>query len=319
MVTSEIDPELDLFAAIARLKREQDAVILAHYYQEPDIQEVADVLGDSLALARAAQKTDKRVIVLCGVHFMAETAKILNPEKKVVLPDLAAGCSLAESCPPAAFAAFKAKHPGAVVVSYVNTTAAIKAMSDYVCTSSNAVAVVSSIPKGTPIIFGPDINLGRYVASKADRELLLWPGTCIVHETFNEKHLLRLLAEHPQAELIAHPECGPEVLQHAHVVGSTKALLDHTQASPKTEFIVATEAGILHTMRKASPGKTFIAAAPERLGDDPSCGCSTCPHMKLNTLEKVYRCLRDLKPEIVLDEDLRLRALLPIERMVAVG
>ena len=314
-----IDPGLDLFAEIARLKQERRAVILAHYYQEPDIQDIADILGDSLALARAAQKTDAEVIVLCGVHFMAETAKILNPTKRVVLPDLEAGCSLAESCQPVPFAAFKAKHPGAVVVSYVNTTAAIKAMSDYVCTSSNAVAVVNAIPKTTPVIFAPDVNLGRWVIEKTGRDMFLWQGTCEVHETFNEKHLMKLMAEHPEAELIAHPECDPSVLRHAKVVGSTKALLDYTKSSAATAFIVATEQGILHTMRKASPGKTFIMAAPDKAGDDPTCGCSTCPHMKRNTLEKVYLCLRDLTPEIVLDEALRLRALKPIERMVAFG
>jgi len=236
-----------------------------------------------------------------------------------VLPDLEAGCSLAASCQPAPFAALKAKHPSAVVVSYVNTTAAIKAMSDYVCTSSNAVAVVNAIPKGTPIIFAPDVNLGRYVMQKAGRDLILWQGTCEVHETFNERYLIELMAEHPEAELIAHPECDPSVLRHAKVVGSTKALLEHTKKSPARSFIVATEEGILYTMRKASPGKTFITAAPEKKGDDPSCGCSTCPHMKRNTLEKVYLCLRDLTPEILLDEELRIKALKPIERMVEFG
>jgi quinolinate synthase len=314
-----IDPGLDLFQEIARLKEERRAVILAHYYQEPDIQDIADVLGDSLALARAAQKTDADVIVLCGVHFMAETAKILNPTKRVVLPDVEAGCSLADSCKPLDFAALKAKHPGAVVVSYVNTTAAIKAMSDYVCTSSNAVAVVNAIPKTTPIIFAPDVNLGRWVMQQTGREMTLWQGTCEVHETFNEKYLMKLMVEHPTAELIAHPECEPSVLRHAKVVGSTKALLDYTRTSAATAFIVATEQGIIHTMLKASPTKTFIKAAPDKSGADPTCGCSTCPHMKRNTLEKVYLCLRDLKPEILLDEALRLKALKPIERMVAFG
>ena len=318
-MSDTIDPGLDLFAEINRLKEERRAVILAHYYQEPDIQDIADILGDSLALARAAQKTNAEVIVLCGVHFMAETAKILNPKKTVVLPDLEAGCSLADSCQPGPFATFRAQHPGAVVVSYVNTTAAIKAMSDYVCTSSNAVAVVNAIPKGTPVIFAPDVNLGRYVIEKTGRDMFLWQGRCEVHETFNERYLMKLTAEHPEAELIAHPECDPSVLRHAKMVGSTKALLDYTQKSPARTFIVATEQGIVHAMHKASPQKSFIMAAPEKSGDDPSCGCSTCPHMKRNTLEKVYLCLRDLKPEIRLDETLRLQALKPIERMVAIG
>jgi quinolinate synthase len=310
--------QLDLFEAIARLKRERNAVILAHYYQEPDIQDIADVVGDSLALARAAQKTEAAVIALCGVHFMAETAKILNPDKRVVLPDLAAGCSLADSCPPAEFAAFKAAHPGHVVVSYVNTSAAIKALSDYVCTSSNALAVIDAVPKGTPIIFAPDRNLGAYLRERSGRDMVLWQGSCLVHETFNERRVLQLLAEHPDAELIAHPECEPEVLRHAHFIGSTKALLDYTQTSEKQAFVVATENGILHAMQRASPAKTFVMAAPKD-AKDRTCGCSTCPYMKLNSLEKVYLCLRDLRPEIVLDESLRRAALTPIERMVAIG
>jgi quinolinate synthase len=309
---------MDLFADIARLKKERHAVILAHYYQEPDIQDVADFIGDSLALARRAQKTDAEVIVLCGVHFMAETAKILNPSKKVVLPDLRAGCSLAESAPADRFRDFVARHPGHVVVSYVNTTAAVKALSDYVCTSSNAVELVKSIPRDTPIIFAPDVNLGRWVSRQAEREMVLWQGTCMVHETFNERRVLRLLEENPGAELIAHPECEPAVLAHAHYVGSTNKLLEYTTESAASAFIVATEAGILHAMQKASPSKRFIAAAPMD-AKDPTCGCSTCPHMKLNTLEKVRDCLRDLSPEIVLDEELRRAALRPIERMVAVG
>jgi len=315
-----IDPNLDLFAEIERLKKERNAVLLAHYYQEPDIQDIADVLGDSLALARAAQRTDADVIVLAGVHFMAETAKILNPDKLVVLPDLEAGCSLAENCPADRFEAFCKAHPDHQVVTYVNTSAAVKALSDWVCTSTNAKKVIEAIPADQPILFAPDINLGRYLVKETGRDMLLWEGSCIVHETFNERHVLRLLEEHPGAELIAHPECQPEVLRHAHFVGSTKALLDYSQTSPLTTFVVATEEGILHTMRKASPGKTFVAAAPQHEGDDdPTCGCSTCPYMKLNTLEKVYRCLRDLQPRVELDEELRLRALRPIERMVSIG
>ena len=312
-----VDPTLDLFAAIEQLKRERRAVILAHYYQEPDIQDVADVLGDSLALAQHAQQTDADVIVLCGVHFMAETAKILNPEKIVVLPDLEAGCSLAESCPAEAFAAFKAQHPEHVVVSYVNTTAALKAMSDWICTSSNAERVVEAIPQGQPIIFAPDVNLGRYLMQKTGRDMVLWQGSCVVHETFNERHLLRLLAENPDAELIAHPECEESVLRHADFVGSTTALLTYAQQSPKASFVVATESGILHAMRKATPQKTFIPAAPER--GDGTCGCSVCPFMKRNTLEKLYRCLRDLTPAIELDVSLRRAALRPIQRMLALS
>ncbi len=309
---------MDLFGEIARLKAERHAVILAHYYQEPDIQDVADVVGDSLALARAAQKTDADVIVLCGVHFMAETAKILNPDKRVVLPDLKAGCSLADGCPAGELAKFKAQHPGHAVVTYVNTSAAVKALSDYVCTSSNAEAVIRSVPEGTPIIFAPDKNLGRYLVEKTGRDMLIWQGSCVVHETFNERRIVKLMAEHPDAELIAHPECEPEVLRHADFIGSTKALLEYSKTSPATTFIVATENGILHAMQRASPHKTFVMAAPKD-AKDRTCGCSTCPFMRLNTLEKVYACLRDLTPEIVLDEPLRLAALRPIERMVATG
>lgn len=314
-----LDPALDLFAEIERLRRERNAIILSHYYVEPDLQDIADVLGDSLELARRAQSTTADVIILCGVHFMAETAKILNPDKTVIIPDLRAGCSLAESCPPEAFRAFKAEHPGHTVVSYVNTTAAIKALSDWCCTSANAVKVVEAIPADRKIIFCPDVNLGRWVQEQTGRDLVLWPGTCEVHETFNERHVLGLLERNPGAQLIAHPECEPPVLRHAEVVGSTRRLLDHTQTSDRDSFIVATEHGIIHAMKKASPHKTFIPAAPDRAGGDPTCGCSTCPHMKLHTLEKVYLCLRDLEPAIELDEELRRAALAPIERMVSVG
>jgi len=315
-----IDPSLDLFDEIERLKKERNAVIMAHYYQEPDIQDIADVLGDSLLLAREAQKVDADVIVLCGVHFMAETAKILNPEKTVVLPDLNAGCSLADSCPPQEFAAFKAKYPDHVVVSYVNTTAEIKALSDWTCTSSNATKIVEAIPADQPIIFAPDVNLGRYVQEQTGREMKIWEGSCMVHETFNERRILKMVAENPGSELIAHPECEESVLRHASFIGSTQALLKHTQESDKSTFIVATEAGILHTMRKASPEKTFIAAAPEFEEEgDVTCGCSTCPHMKLNTLEKVYLCLRDLNPQVEIEAPLREKALAPIERMLGVA
>lgn len=315
-----IDPRLDLFEEIERLKKERNAVIMAHYYQEPDIQDIADVLGDSLQLAREAQTTQADVIVLCGVHFMAETAKILNPEKTVVLPDLNAGCSLADSCPPDEFKAFKDKHPDHVVVSYVNTTADIKALSDWVCTSGNAAEVVNAINEEQKIIFGPDVNLGRWVQKQTGREMRIWEGSCLVHETFNEERVLGLLAEHPRSELVAHPECEEVVLRHAHYIGSTKRLLNYVRESELDTFIVATEAGILHTMKKACPQKTFIPAAPEAGdGDNASCGCSTCPFMKLNTLEKVYLCLRDLSPAVELEESLRLQALAPIERMLSIG
>ena len=308
----------DLFDAIGELKRRRNAVILAHYYQDADIQDVADVLGDSLALARAGQKSKAEVIVLCGVHFMAETAKILSPEKRVLLPDLKAGCSLAEGCPADAFARFKAAHPGHVVVTYINTTAAVKALSDYVCTSSNAKAVIESIPAGTPIIFGHDKNLGRYLAEQTGRDLVLWQGTCVVHETFTERRVLELLERTPGAELIAHPECELPVLRHAHFIGSTKALLDYTQKSPAQSFVVATEIGILYQMRKASPNKTFIPAAPAD-ATEAACGCSTCPYMKLNTLEKLHNCLLEMSPEIALPDELIAAARRPIERMVAIG
>ena len=314
-----LDPGLDLFAEIERLKRERRAVILAHYYQEPDIQDIADVLGDSLDLARAAQGTDADVIVLCGVHFMAETAKILNPDKTVVLPDLRAGCSLADSCPADRFAAFKAEHPDHEVVTYVNTSAAVKALSDWCCTSSNAADVIAAIPEGKPILFAPDVNLGRYLIARTGRDMLLWQGSCLVHETFSERWVLKMLAENPGAQLIAHPECEPALLRHAAFVGSTKRLLAYTAESDVGVFVVATEQGILHAMRRASPHKTFLPAAPREHSGDATCGCSTCPFMKLNSLEKIYLCLRDLEPAVVLDEDLRRAALRPIERMVAIG
>lgn len=310
-----IDPTVDLFAEIERFKRERNAVILVHYYQDDDIQDIADVLGDSLELARKAQSTDADVIVLCGVHFMAETAKILNPEKTVVLPDLEAGCSLADSCPPDRFAAFKEQHKDHVVVSYVNTTAAIKALSDWICTSSNACQVVEAIPRDQPIIFAPDVNLGRYVQKQTGRELLLWQGSCVVHEIFNERQILKQLAENPGAELIAHPECEEALLVHAKFIGSTKKLLAYSEQSPCATFVVATEPGILYAMRRASPEKTFIPAAA--LSEDGTCGCSMCPYMRLNTLEKVYLCLRDLSPQIELDEATRVAALKPIERMLS--
>lgn len=297
------------------LKREMNAVVLAHYYQEPDIQDAADFIGDSLALAREAQGTEADVIVFCGVHFMAETAKILNPEKVVVLPDLDAGCSLSESCPPDKFAKFIEERPGHAVVSYVNTSAAVKALSDVICTSSNAEKVIASISPDVPIIFGPDKHLGRYVAKRTGREMVLWPGSCIVHAQFSERRIRQLKVRYPGAEVLAHPECEDRILALADHIGSTSSLLEHSARSETGEFIVATEAGIIHQMQKASPGKLFIPAP----GDGPGCeACSECPHMRRNTLEKLVRCMEDLSPRIEIDEELRLRALRPIRRMLEI-
>jgi quinolinate synthase len=301
----------DLQAAIQELKREMNAVILAHYYQDPGIQDVADYIGDSLGLSRQAAATEAKVIVFAGVHFMAETAKILNPNKLVLLPDLNAGCSLADSCPPQAFAAFKAAHPDHIVVSYINCTAEIKAMSDIICTSSNAVEIVRQIPEDQPIIFAPDRNLGRYVMAQTGRQLVLWEGSCMVHETFSEKKIVQLKIEYPEAETIAHPECEPAVLRHADYIGSTTALLNYSQQSPSSTFIVATEPGIIHQMQKQQPDKQFIPAPPVN-----QCACNECPHMRLNTLEKLYFAMKNRTPEITLPEDIRLAALRPIQRML---
>jgi quinolinate synthase len=302
---------LDLFAAIEDLKKELNAVILAHYYQDPDIQDIADFIGDSLQLARAAAQTNADVIVFAGVHFMAETAKILNPDKLVLLPDLNAGCSLADSCPPDQFAAFKAAHPDHLVISYINCSAEIKAMSDIICTSSNAVKIVQQIPKEQPIIFAPDRNLGRYVMQQTGRDMLLWQGSCIVHETFSERKIVELKTTHPEAEAIAHPECETSVLRHASYIGSTAALLNYCQKSPSHEFIVATEPGIIHQMQKLAPGKHFIPAPPEN-----NCNCNECPFMRLNTLEKLYLAMKNRTPEITMSEDIRLAALKPMQRML---
>ena len=302
---------VELFEAIEILKKELNAVILAHYYQEPDIQDVADFIGDSLGLSQKAASTDADVIVFAGVHFMAETAKILNPDKLVLLPDLNAGCSLADSCPPQAFAKFKAAHPDHVVVSYINCTAAIKAMSDIICTSSNAVKIVNQIPVDQPIIFAPDQNLGRYVMAQTGRDLALWQGSCIVHETFSEKKIVQLQMEYPDAEVIAHPECEAPVLHHANFIGSTTALLKYAQQSERDQFIVVTESGILHQMQKQAPNKLFIPAPPMN-----NCACNECPHMRLNTLEKLYLAMKNRLPEITLPEDIRVAALHPIQRML---
>ena len=310
----EIDPTLDLFAEIARLKKEKNAIILAHYYQDADIQDVADFIGDSLGLSQQAEKTNASIIAFAGVHFMAETAKILNPNKKVVLPDLRAGCSLADACQPEEFAAFKAKYPDHLVISYINCSAEIKAMSDIICTSSNAAIIVKSLPLTQKIIFAPDKNLGRYVIRQTGRDMVLWDGACMVHEIFSLEKIIRLKSAHPNAKLIAHPECEQPVLDVADYIGSTTGLLNYTKKNTDKEFIVATEAGILHQMIKASPGKTFIPAPPNN-----SCACNDCPHMKLNTLEKLYLCLNYELPELTLPEDIRIRALKPIKRMLEIS
>jgi quinolinate synthase len=302
----------DLFAAIGDLKKELNAVVLAHYYQEADIQDIADYLGDSLGLAQQAAKTKADVIVFAGVHFMAETAKILNPDKLVLLPDLNAGCSLADSCPPKEFALFKAQHPDHIVVSYINCTAEIKAMSDIICTSSNAVKIINQIPKNQKIIFAPDRNLGRYVMEQTGRDLLLWNGSCIVHETFSEKKIVQLKIAHPDGKFIAHPECETSVLRHADYIGSTTALLNYSVDNSTQKYIVATEPGIIHQMEKASPQKIFIPAP----GIGENCACNECPHMRLNTLEKLYLAMKNKQPEIILPEHIRIAALHPIQKML---
>ena len=306
-----VDPTIDLYSEIERLKRDKNAVILAHYYQESEIQDIADYIGDSLGLARQAAATDAELIVFAGVHFMAETAKILNPSRKVILPDLNAGCSLADSCPPDAFRAFKARRPDHIVISYINCSAEIKALSDIICTSSNAEHILRQIPADQPVIFAPDRNLGRWLMKETGRDLVLWDGACIVHEVFSEQKLVRLKVRHPNALILAHPECEEPVLRHADFIGSTTAIRRYASSSDHNEFIVATEEGILHQMRKDSPDKTFIPAPP-----DNGCACSQCPHMRLNTLEKLYLCLEYGSPELEMDESLRLAALRPIERMM---
>src|SRR6476661_8586025 len=305
----DIDPSLDLFAEIERLKKEKNAIILAHLYQEPDIQDIADYIGDSLGLAQQAAKTDADMIVFAGVHFMAEGAKILNPSKKVVIPDFKAGCSLSESCPPPLFKKFREQHPDHLVISYINCSAGIKALSDIICTSSNAKAIVDSLPPDQPIIFAPDRNLGAWINKVTGRNMLLWNGACMVHEIFSLEKITRLKVRHPQAKLIAHPECEDPVLRIADFIGSTTQLLAYTRNAPDKEFIVATEAGILHQMQKQAPDKTFIPAPP-----DADCNCNECPFMKKNTLEKVYLALRDLEPRLEMPPDLLERARVPIDR-----
>lgn len=310
----DVDPTIDLVSEIAKLKKEKNAVILAHYYQESEIQDIADYIGDSLGLSQQAAKTDADVIVFAGVHFMAETAKILSPTKKVLLPDLKAGCSLSDSCPPHLFAKFKEQYPDHLVITYVNCTAELKALSDIVCTSSNAVQIVESLPIDQKIIFGPDRNLGAYVKKKTGRDLVLWNGACMVHEIFSQDKIDALREAYPEAKFIAHPECEDHILAKADYIGSTSGMLKFTIEDPNQTYIVATESGILHQMQKASPTKTFIPAPPNNL-----CACNDCPYMKLNTLEKLYNCLYYEQPEINLAEDVILRAQKPIERMLDIS
>jgi quinolinate synthase len=310
----DINPTLDLFQEIERLKKEKNAIILAHYYQEPDIQDVADYIGDSLGLAQQAEKTKADIIVFAGVHFMAETAKILNPDKKVIIPDMKAGCSLSDSCPPPLFRQFKEQHPEHKVVSYINCSAGIKALSDVICTSSNARIIVESFPEDQPLIFAPDKNLGAYINKVTGRNMLLWNGACMVHEIFSLEKINQLKLRNPEAKMIAHPECEEAVLRVADFIGSTTQLLKYTQTNSATSFIVATETGILHQMMKDSPNKTFIPAPP-----DNACACNDCPHMKLNTLEKLYLCMQYELPEINMDETLRLAAKKPIQRMLEIS
>jgi quinolinate synthase len=310
----DLDPGLDLFAEIERLKKEKNAVVLAHYYQNPDIQDIADFIGDSLGLAQEAAKTKADQIVFAGVHFMAETAKILNPEKKVLLPDLKAGCSLADSAPAGLFRAFKERHPDHLVISYINCSAEIKGLSDIICTSSNAEKIIESLPASQKIIFAPDKNLGSYLQKKTARQMVLWNGACMVHEIFSLQKIVKLKVRHPEAKFIAHPECEEPVLRMADYIGSTTGLLKFTQRDPSREFIVATESGILHQMALASPEKIFIPAPP-----DNNCACNDCPHMKRNTLEKLYLCMEYELPEILMDQALLEAARKPIDRMLEIS
>jgi quinolinate synthase len=314
-VLEENDIKLDLNKSvkeeILRLKKELNAVILAHYYQESEIQDLADIVGDSLELARKAKTTDADVIVFSGVHFMAETAKILNPRKLVLLPDPEAGCSLAESCPPQLFKQFRELHPDHIAITYINCSAEVKALSDIICTSSNAEKIINQIPKEQPVLFSPDRNLGKYLIKKTGREMLLWDGTCIVHETFSERKIIDLQIQNPEAKVIAHPECEDIILNRADFIGSTSKLLNYIKEDKSDSYIVVTEAGIIHQMQKAEPFKKFIPAPPEK-----NCSCNECPYMKLNTLEKLYLCMKNKNPRIDMDEELMIKALRPIERML---
>lgn len=304
-------PGWNLAEEIRHLKRQMNAVILAHFYQESEIQDVADSIGDSLQLSRQAASASADVIVFAGVHFMAETAKILNPSRQVLMPDLNAGCSLADSCPPELYRPFRERYADHIAINYINCSAEIKALSDIICTSSNAEKIISQIPPDRPILFGPDRNLGQHLIKKTGRPLRLWQGSCVVHETFSEQKLLRLKLRHPGACVLAHPECEERVLRHADFIGSTTGILNYARQSEAREFIVATEPGIIHQMEKACPEKVFIAAPPES-----NCACNECPHMRLNTMEKLYLCMKNRAPEIVMEEELRLRALRPIQRML---
>ncbi|WP_267435368.1 quinolinate synthase NadA [Sphingomonas sp. GM_Shp_1] len=306
---------LDLRAEIDRLRKERNAVILAHYYQKPEIQDLADFVGDSLDLSRKAQATDADVIAFCGVRFMAETAKILSPDKIVVLPDMAAGCSLEDSCPPEQFAEFRAQHPDHIALTYINCSTEVKALSDIIVTSSSAEQILSQIDPDQKIIFGPDRNLGGYLARKTGREMLLWPGVCIVHEAFSETELLKLRAQHPDAPIAAHPECPAVILDHADYVGSTRGILEFAQTVQGDTLIVATEPHIIHQMQKAMPGKTFIGAP----GADGNCNCNICPYMALNTMEKLYLALRDLTPRVEIEEGLRLQAKKSLDAMLTLA
>lgn len=306
---------VDLLGEIDRLRKERNAVILAHYYQKPEIQDLADFVGDSLDLSRKAAATDAEVIAFCGVRFMAETAKILSPEKIVVLPDMAAGCSLEDSCPPEQFAAFRAQHPDHIALTYINCSTEVKALSDIIVTSSSAEKILSQIPPSQKILFGPDRNLGGYLARKTGRDLLLWPGVCIVHEAFSETELLKLKAEHPGAPVAAHPECPAVILDHADYVGSTRGILEYAQTVPGDTLIVATEPHIIHQMEKAMPEKRFIGAP----GADGNCNCNICPYMALNTIEKLYLALRDLEPRIEIEESLRRKAKVSLDRMLGMA
>jgi len=307
--------QLDFGNEILKLKQKLNAVILAHYYQESEIQDIADFVGDSLELAKKAKTTNADVIVFSGVHFMAETAKILNPNKLVLLPDLDAGCSLAEGCPAEEFKLFREKHPDHIAITYINCSADVKALSDIICTSSSAEKIITQIPKDKPILFSPDRNLGKYLIKKTGREMLLWDGSCIVHETFSEKKIIDLKIKYSKAKLISHPECEEPILMHSDFIGSTSKLLNYVQQDSSNQFIVATETGIIHQMKKAAPEKEFIPAPPE----DDSCSCNECPYMKLNTMEKLYLCMKNKFPEIVMDEEIRKKALIPIERMLAMS
>ncbi len=308
--TAALADALDLETEILRLKKEKEAVLLAHYYQEPEIQDLADFVGDSLDLSKTARSTGARMIVFAGVRFMAETAKILNPGRKVVVPDMAAGCSLEDSCPPEAFRAFRDAHPGAVSITYINCSARVKALSDVICTSSNAEKIVRSIPPDREILFAPDRHLGAWLEKKTGRRMILWPGTCIVHEQFSERELVRLKVAHPAAKIAAHPECPEAILKHADHVGSTKSLLRFVTESDAPEFLVATEPGILHQMERSAPGRIFIPLPAD------TCACNLCPYMKKNTVEKVYAALRDERPEVTIPEEVRIGAELSLQRML---